>query len=262
MIHGRRIVGQIVVDAEQPARALEYASSACEVAAPFFAAMQPLRNTDARDTLALHLAELAHDMRRPLSTVRISLDLLRRPDATERDASTIDRCRRAVGEIEELVEDVLALNGAPAPREVRMATLVSELADEEAAHLKLAGIVLVLRIVEDVTVLGDAHNLRRAIGNVLSNAVSASPRGGTVHVTIDGDLDTVFIEVRDQGPGVPEALREKVFEPYFTTRKSGTGLGLAVTRAVAQAHGGSVRFVDGAGGIVELRLPRRRSNPS
>jgi len=78
-----------------------------------------------------------------------------------------------------------------------------------------------------------------------------------VRIILDAG-EAVSIEVRDQGPGVPAELRERVFSPFFTTRAGGNGLGLAVAQKVAQQHGGSVRFVDEPGGVVRFELPANR----
>lgn len=106
----------------------------------------------------------------------------------------------------------------------------------------------------------DAEMLRRAVVNLLVNAL-ASP--GCTRVALgacvaDGALE---VAVRDDGAGVPEPARAKLFAPFFTTRPAGTGLGLAIVRNVALAHGGTVTYTDtpGGGATFTLRLPRERA---
>ena len=96
---------------------------------------------------------------------------------------------------------------------------------------------------------------------LLANAVEAAPAGGEVGLAARAaDARTVEIDVADCGPGVPPELRERVFEPFFTTRPRGTGLGLAVARQIVEAHGGTIAVGDRAGGGARftLRLPTGR----
>src|SRR5690606_41138178 len=83
---------------------------------------------------------------------------------------------------------------------------------------------------------------------LLRNAVEAEPKGGNDRIDAAREADHVTITVSDDGPGVPGDLRERIFNPFFTTRDAGTGLGLAIVHRIAEAHGGSVRVTAGADG--------------
>ncbi len=102
----------------------------------------------------------------------------------------------------------------------------------------------------------DAESLKRALLNLLKNAIQAVPKGGRVRLSAlaDGDLE---IRVSDDGPGVPEEKREEIFAPFFTTKQKGTGLGLALVRKTILAHGGDIRVEasDNGGACFVLRLP-------
>lgn len=107
---------------------------------------------------------------------------------------------------------------------------------------------------------GDPALLRRALLNLLLNAAQASP-GRAIHVTVRADgNDWCEIQVQDEGPGIPAELRDKVLEPFFTTRSSGTGLGLPLVRKTAQRHGGelALRFPGTGGTVATMRLPRHQ----
>ncbi|WP_245443005.1 sensor histidine kinase [Methylobacterium terrae] len=103
--------------------------------------------------------------------------------------------------------------------------------------------------------------MRRALDNLLLNAIQHSPAGGTVRLSGAREDERMRVRVTDQGPGVPEALRGRLFEPFVTGRPDGTGLGLALVREIARAHGGQVRFTapppgaTGPGATFELDLP-------
>ena len=98
--------------------------------------------------------------------------------------------------------------------------------------------------------------LRRVLLNLARNAATAA-RNGRVQLAARADGSRVRVEVRDDGPGVPAALREQIFTPFFTTREKGTGLGLAFVREIVRDHGGEVAVADAAGGgsVFSFELP-------
>jgi PAS domain S-box-containing protein len=102
--------------------------------------------------------------------------------------------------------------------------------------------------------------LEQIVLNLVANARQALPSGGTIEVTVRRDGADAVLEVRDDGPGVPDELRDRIFEPFFTTRRArgGTGLGLSASLGIAEAHGGTLTVAncaDGGGAIFTLRLP-------
>jgi signal transduction histidine kinase len=102
----------------------------------------------------------------------------------------------------------------------------------------------------------DGPRLRHALVNILQNAVQASPDGHP-RLSIRSSGDTLIFEVRDFGPGIPAGTENQLFEPFFTTRTNGTGLGLAVARRAAEGHGGTIQarnHPDG-GAVFEVRIP-------
>jgi signal transduction histidine kinase len=108
-----------------------------------------------------------------------------------------------------------------------------------------------------VTALGWPEPLRHALVNLFLNAAQASEGTGRVEVRVSDEGGRVAIRVLDDGPGIPAESREKVFAPFWTTKPSGTGLGLAYVRRVAETSGGSVEFENvPRGASVRLELPR------
>lgn len=110
---------------------------------------------------------------------------------------------------------------------------------------------------EPLPVKVDVDLIKQAILNVVLNGVQAMPNGGTLSLTAHREDETVVTEVRDQGLGIPAAVQDKIFELYFTTKKSGTGIGLAQTYQIMQWHYGGVDFesAEGKGTVFRLRLP-------
>ncbi len=113
----------------------------------------------------------------------------------------------------------------------------------------------------DLSVTLDKLKMKQALVNVLRNALAASPPGGDVVVRAGARAGSVDVAVSDSGPGIPEADREAVFAPFFTTKEHGTGLGLAIAREFTEAHGGRL-WVEarngGPGATFVFHLPLRR----
>jgi signal transduction histidine kinase len=104
-----------------------------------------------------------------------------------------------------------------------------------------AGLGLELDVAEDIPpVLFDEGQIRQAVLNVLRNAREAMADGGAIHVYVRAEGMSVVIGVDDEGGGIPEELRSRIFDPFFSTKGEGTGLGLAITRQIVEAHGGSI----------------------
>ena len=130
-----------------------------------------------------------------------------------------------------------------------------------APKAEAAGVRLVRRHEAPASAVFDPVHLARAIDNLLDNAVRHAPRGGEVVLAAaQPDARTLALRVDDDGAGVPESLQASLFEPFATGRADGTGLGLALAREVALAHGGELRHLPLAPGTrFELELPWRTS---
>jgi signal transduction histidine kinase len=121
------------------------------------------------------------------------------------------------------------------------------------------GVELSCRVDGGATVSGNAVQLELVIHNVLRNALQATPPGGRVEACVAADGERVQLTVIDTGQGVPEEMRDAIFEPFVTTRqgRGGTGLGLAVTRDIVRAHGGEITVEPNAptGTVVRVTIP-------
>jgi signal transduction histidine kinase len=104
----------------------------------------------------------------------------------------------------------------------------------------------------------DEPRMARTLDNLLANAVRHTPKDGWVRIHAERQGNDCYLVVEDSGPGVPEELREKIFEPFASFRSNGTGLGLAIAREIVEAHGGSIICTGGTGGArFEIRWPWR-----
>jgi signal transduction histidine kinase len=169
-----------------------------------------------------------------------------------------------VGETDRLSQSVTQLlsfarKESPAAPPLSVDELVRSVADLFRANAREQGIVLNCEINVQAELTGKSVSaLRDALSNLLLNAMQATPAGGRVELiaaTANGDL---VISVQDSGTGVPADLRERIWEPFFTTRQRGTGLGLAIVRKRVQEVGGSASLDvsrNGRGALFQLRVP-------
>ena len=109
------------------------------------------------------------------------------------------------------------------------------------------------------TVMGDEDQLRRVLMNLTKNAVEAMPEGGTLRVSSASEGDWVRVGISDTGVGMPGETARKMFDPYFTTKRKGTGLGMAIVKGIIEGHGGGIEVesMEGEGTEVVVRVPFR-----
>jgi signal transduction histidine kinase len=211
---------------------------------------------------------LAHEIKNPLSTVGLNIQLLQedlRDLARQSPQDTplqdgIGRIERRFGTLQretdrlrDILEDFLRFAGrirldrAPA----NIATMVNEMADFFAPQAQAQGIHLRTQIAEtSLTANIDAALIKQALLNLLINAVQAmddarkndQPHGGAneLIIRVEKRADQIIIQVTDTGPGIPPQVADKLFEPYFSTKKGGTGLGLPTSRRIVEEHAGTL----------------------
>jgi two-component system, OmpR family, sensor kinase len=216
------------------------------------------------------VADASHELRTPLTSILANLELLESElDGERREMA--ESALRSSRRMRRLVADLLLLARADAGREVPAAPVdLSAVAREAASE---AGALssdhpVSLDLPGHVTVNGVADDLHRLVGNLVENALLHTPPGTPVTVSARRDGDSAVLEVADRGPGVPEQLRERVFERFASgagdsAAGRGSGLGLAIVKAVADAHGGRVELLeaDGGGARFVVTLPAMGAAP-
>ena len=213
-----------------------------------------------------HVAEnLAHDLRTPLTRLRNRLEALRTAaaPAPHEIEALIAEADNILGIFNSLlhIANVEQAGRSPAFAEIAVKTLVGDLAETYEPLASERGLTLVAEA-EPVTIHGEKHLLFQALANLVDNAIKFTPAGGRVAVTARRTDTGLLVTVADSGPGIPEAMREKVFERFQRMDSSrhlpGNGLGLSLVRAVVLLHGGRIRLADNDPGLVVLvELPSR-----
>ncbi|HEY7761393.1 MAG TPA: ATP-binding protein, partial [Actinomycetota bacterium] len=225
------------------------------------------QRTRSEDRLRRFVADASHELRTPLTSIRGYAELFRRgaearPEDLARSMAAIEAEAARMGV---LVDDLLLLarldQGRPLEREpVDLGAVAAEAV--EAARAIEPGRDVTLDVGGDATIEGDRGRLRQVVDNLLENARVHTPPGTPAHVRVDRDGSDVVLAVADEGPGLSAEARSRVFERFYrddgarSRETGGAGLGLAIVAAIAEAHGGGVRVVEGdPGATFEVRLP-------
>jgi signal transduction histidine kinase len=204
------------------------------------------------------VAGVAHEVRNPLASIKLRLDLAARRDAAlpEATRAAIDHASSEIMRLDRLVADLLIVSGRAVGTRATLDLGALLRARAEALRPWAALRQIAIDVHGGGTAMGDADALARAIDNVLRNAIEASPAGASVEASVEEDGDRLRVRIADRGEGVVPGRAGEIFEPFFTTKPDGTGLGLAISRAIARAHGGDLVYRrEGQVTQLELTLP-------
>ncbi|WP_153147368.1 ATP-binding protein [Dechloromonas sp. H13] len=215
------------------------------------------------------IADAAHELRTPLAALQLQAQLIERAtDDTARHAGLADLragLERATHVVSQLLTLARAEPGAepPAPVDVRLVELCRQSVVNHAALAAAGNIDLgFAQSAPDAAVAGQPDALRTLLDNLVANAVRYTPPGGRVDVACGMDGASAWLEVQDNGPGIPPAERARVFDRFYRRAgesAGGSGLGLAIVRAIARRHGAEVVLDDAPGGGLRARVvfPKR-----
>lgn len=255
-------------------RALEALSRRVMAQLELRRAMAALRSAEAAKKK--FVANVSHELRTPLTSIRGALALVldATPGLDEDAVALLNAAHRNADRLVSLVNDLLDLERVGSgefpvtKRPCALQGVIDRAVDTVRPIARDAGVSLAAPATA-LQLEADAERLSQVIINLLANAVRFSPRGTTVAVAVQHDRDRMQIFIDDQGPGVPAAFREVIFEPFkqiegsAAHEKGGTGLGLAIANAIVKEHGGSLAVSDAPGGgarfIIDIPLTSSRS---
>ncbi len=222
-------------------------------------------------------AHVTHEIRNPLSSIGLNVEMLEEElaraeedgDAKPEARTLLASIAREVGRLELLSEEYLRLARLPSPRMEAddVAAAVREVTAFARPEMERANCTLSVDAPQKLPpALFDEAQLRQALLNLLRNARESMPKGGEIDVKVAATGMSVEVTIDDRGSGVPEEIRNKVFDPFFSTKGEGTGLGLAITRQIVTAHGGTLTCEPREGGGTRFRValpiaPARASAP-
>lgn len=211
------------------------------------------------------LQDVSHELRSPLARLTFEAEMVR--NTADRDAAAT-RLRHEIERLSELVGtliDMARAEGEPGEVEMELVCLNDLLlatAEDSEVEAKAAGCRIDVKAPQEVCLQGNAELLRRAIENVLRNAIRYAPPESTVEVKLVREENCARITVRDYGQGIPEKLRERIFDPFFRADASrdehtgGVGLGLAIAQRAVRVHHGDIIATNASpGALLTITLP-------
>lgn len=207
-------------------------------------------------------AGLAHEIRNPLTTIKGFMQLITPEQWPESFRPYQKLLLDEIQSIDQIINKFVLITSPSAPqiRLVNLTETLQAMVNTIEPNCQIQGVTVVLdHTLEPVYVLGDREQLSEAFLSLLNNAIEASPQGGMVIIRLTVYENYVRISVIDNGQGIPENLRQRVLDPFFTTQKESTGLGLTIAQRIVLAHHGKLHFKDASqlcGTEVMIDLPR------
>ncbi len=218
------------------------------------------------------LLDISHELRSPLTRLSLAVELARSNEDRE---AALNRVQKEADRLNALLSELLQVTRAEGDAStlrkgpVRLDLLLKELADDGTIEAEARGASVHLNAAPALTVEADAELLRRAIENVMRNAIRYAPPGSRVEMQLEARNSKAAICIRDYGPGVPEEAIGRIFDPFYrvdTDRNrtsGGAGLGLAIARRAVDLHRGTLRARNAHPGLlVEIELPLGRTTPA
>ncbi len=211
------------------------------------------------------LLDISHELRSPLARLGVAVELAR--SGEDRD-QMLDRIQREADRLNELVAELLQVTRVEADpsmhkaESVHLDELLADLVYDSLLEAKAKDVTLSLKAPVSAVVNGDEELIRRALENVLRNAIRYAPRDTAVHIELAKSADSAMVKIRDFGPGVPTEALSRIFDPFYRVdsdrnrASGGLGLGLAIARRAVQLHKGELSAQNANPGLlVKIELP-------
>ena len=206
---------------------------------------EELVKTERLATIGTMASRVAHDLKNPLTIMQTYADMLTPTIIAKLDASDKEkwfRLQNSILDMNRIIEDVLDFARTTEIKKTSNSLLrILKLA---LNHVKSSYGIQIHLPENDIGIMCDARKLEGAFSNMINNAVHALDGQGEINITMTSDKEFVTLKIQDSGPGIPEENLGKIFEPMFTTKKTGTGLGLVICKSIIEQHGGSIEVTN------------------
>ena len=250
----------------------ELAESFNEMAGSLKGQMQEMQRTEQLKACGEIATGLAHEIRNPLAGIKLSIELLLAElDIGEKDREVLSKIIAQIRHVELLMKNLL---NYARPAATQFITVdVNDILEKTAyfveKHPSFFSDNSRKRIIKELAgnlpkTIGDPQQLQQVFLNLFLNAADATPEGGTITIKTSYDMvgEAIVIDLLDTGRGIPVELKERIFQPFFTTKRKGTGLGLAVSKRLIEDNGGSIMVMNNTAGGATFRviLPVKRED--
>jgi signal transduction histidine kinase len=223
-------------------------------------ARQELIRQERISTIGRLSSSIVHDLRNPLASIYGGAEMIMDGALSEKQmqrvAGNIYRSSRVVNDmLQELVD--VSRGRMQAPEPCRLSEVIEAAVDAQMSAADQRGVMIMTNVDAAVELPLERARMERVFVNLISNALEAMPNGGKIEITVEQNCRDVVVHIDDTGPGIPEGVRERLFQPFVTASRNGLGLGLALSRQSALDHGGDLWAEDSAerGARFRLRLP-------
>jgi signal transduction histidine kinase len=227
---------------------------------------EQLRRADRLSALGQLSAGLAHEIKNPLASMKGSLEILSSdfpPGHKKREF--LDILEKELGRLNNVLTEFLQFARTPRPdrRPCNLKEVVDFIKVLCSKEANRHGVTIETSFQEDLSELElDAAQIQQALLNIVLNGIQAMPSGGRLTLRVEESAGALNVWIRDEGEGIPQENRSRIFDPFYTTKERGTGLGMAIAHNLIQGHGGDIRIVDedGPGSTFLVVLPSRSSS--
>jgi nitrogen-specific signal transduction histidine kinase len=202
---------------------------------------------------------IVHDLRNPLGTVFAGAEMLMQLDPGSAQAKRLTvNIYHAASRMRELLADLAAVNCGrkSTPENCKLRDVINQASEAALPASETQSVQILQDVPDDLAMPLHRSRIQRVFFNLIANALEAMPHGGTIRIAARKADNCVLIAVEDTGPGIPDGIRERLFEPFVTAGKEhGLGLGLALSRQTVLDHGGDMWTEPASGARLVIRLP-------
>ncbi|MCX7965780.1 MAG: ATP-binding protein [Syntrophorhabdaceae bacterium] len=207
-------------------------------------------------------ARIAHEIKNPLGSMELFLTMLSEGKKKSKVKKYVESIRYGIQTIDRIINNILSYTRPKtlALREEKIGRVVEEILDFMRLSIESRNISVVLNIEYKGSLVFDPDMMKLVIMNFISNAIDAIKGKGMIRIDIKEDKNNIIIVIADNGCGMNEEIRKNIFNPFFTTKDKGVGLGLFIVHNIVQAHSGYIEVdsTEGAGSTFTIYLPKER----